>query len=137
MSVTRGTESRLCLWLRCGCELLAGNLLSVPGVRSQPVGGEEDPGWVRWDREAPGLARTSRGPTLGGFRAGAPVRGRFPYCGIVLPVQASLNPLTLSGCDPPLKARSGSLGFSGAGPTPACPLRATYQRSCVVDSGQI
>lgn len=46
------------------------------------------------------------------------MRGRFPRLGVVWPVQASLNPLTLSGCEPPLKAGSESLGFSGRAPPP-------------------
>lgn len=76
---------------------------------------QEDRGWARRGPELQGLLRLLACRPRG-FGRGGSTRGYVPCCSVARPVRAFWDPLTFSGCDPPLRAHSGSLGLAGRVP---------------------
>lgn len=117
MSVTRDTKSILFLLLRRCREWKAGSFLSVPRVRSRPVGGGQrgqvEPGGAR----SPRLAGTFRGPTPGPqtriLRA-----ARRPLQWRCLAGAGLVEPIDFLRLRSSFESSLRDLGFSGRAPPP-------------------
>ena len=136
MSVSRGAKRILLVLLFACRELSAGSFLSIPGVRSQIVEGEKR--GQRLGQEGPGaqglfilLEGQPRGLRPEAPHAAASVLWRCPAgTGLLAPIDF----LRLhSSFEDSLREP----GVSGAGPTSACLLFATYQCSCILHPSQV